>query len=154
GTVDCALTQLNAAELTGLSEIAPHVTFSKDVGFTRGMAATVAGSKFSSLPLPYQQIIIDYAVGDFAATMHAMFDSGSSAVEAAIDAGGQFELFDSDSEARLSESGQTALEESVASGVLGEDLDQRINTTVDKWSTRVTELGFEDGGDLEGFRDW
>ena len=83
GTVDCTTMQLNTAAIAGLFEVAPNLSYTDDVSFTRALSATLGGLNFSKLPLAYQQIVFDHAVDDYAVTMQDFFATGSEGISQA-----------------------------------------------------------------------
>lgn len=153
-TVDCTTMQLNTAAIAGLFEVAPHISYTSDVSFTRALSATLAGANFAKLPLAYQQIIFDHTVDDYAVTMQDFFATGSEGISQAKDFGGTIEQFDEATEDALKDSNATIAAEVAEEGSLGSDIETRLEESIERWQSEVRELGLEDGGSLADFDEW
>jgi len=152
--IDCTSLQLNTAAIAGLFEVAPNITYTNEVSFTRALSATLAGANFKDLPLAYQQIIFDNAINEYAVTMHDFFDTGSEGIAQAKDLGGEIEEFDTETVEALKKSNEEIVADISEGGSLGEDVESRLTESIEKWQNEVAELGLEDEGTLANFDEW
>ncbi|WP_029090348.1 hypothetical protein [Brevibacterium album] len=155
-TVDCIFVQGMVAGSTGLLEAAPQVSTLGEERFTGAVTAGhVAGSSFASLPLAYQQIIFDAAGIDW---MHgvtsAILGSSADAVADVRAAGGEFTEMDPEAAEAILTTQQEIADQLVADGTVEEDVREGLVESGVRWSERVLELGYEDGGDLAALDEW
>lgn len=156
GTVDCTFIQGMVAGSTGLLEVAPHVsTFGEERMTGAVTAGHVAGSRFESLPLPYQQIIFDAANIDwFHGQIAAMVGSSAVAVSDVRDASGSFTEVAQDVEDTILDTQEELVDKLVEDGVIEEDLRTQLRDGADKWTDVVEELGYTDDGELSELDEW
>lgn len=155
GTVDCTFTQPQVAGSTGIMETAPYLGIFSDRRMTgSATAANLAGAKFQSLPLAYQQIIFDAQVDHFHGNLVATMDSSLEMVKDINSAGGEIETFESAAEDRIQETQERLVDEMIADGRLDEGIRDRMQELEEKWTGIVEELGYEDGGSLAELEDW
>lgn len=143
--VDCSLTTTLAATMSGLAEVAPHVSYSTDAGFARGAGAFVGGKGYQELPLAAQQLIFDQMGEAFKNSRRADFEGTSMLMQALTENdGAMYELDDTASEVMLEATHE----------IVDADMAERINESVDKWRSEVEELGYADQGDFESYPEW
>lgn len=156
GTVDCSFAQLIPSAEGGLFEVAPHIGYSSDdySMSSRAVGAELAGASFDSLPLAYQQIIFDAATTTFSAIVRTTADGNAESVSQSKEANGTIEQFDDETEELIGETNQQLLQGVIDDGLLGEDIDERIQESADKWSAVAEETGIEDQGTFEDLDEW
>lgn len=156
GTVDCTFIQGMVAGSTGLLEAAPNVSLLEDERFTGAVTAShVAGSSFSELPLPYQQIIFDAAGIDwFHGQINGMIASTADAVRHVREADGEFFTLESDVEEQILSTQESIVDGLVEDGLIDGDLPDRLIESADKWSDVVDELGYTDDGEVADLDEW
>jgi TRAP-type C4-dicarboxylate transport system substrate-binding protein len=155
GTIDCTFLQAQVAASTGLLEVAPHISVLSEGRMTGGAnAAHVAGSGFTDLPLPYQQIIFDAEIDQFHGQLATTMDSALQAVNDARAAGGSFTPIDSEAEEKISETQERLVDELIAEGRVDKDIREQLEQSAEKWTEIVEELGYVDGGDLTDLDQW
>lgn len=155
GTVDCTFTQPQVAGGTGIMETASYLGVFSDRRMTgSATAANVAGVKFQSLPLAYQQIIFDAQVDHFHGNLVATMDGALQMVLDTNEAGGEIATFDPDAEAHIQKTQERLVEDMIAEGRLDEGIRDRMQELEEKWSGIVDELGYEDGGSLAELDEW
>jgi TRAP-type C4-dicarboxylate transport system substrate-binding protein len=155
GTVDCTFTQPQVAGGVGIMESAPYLGIFSDRRMTgSATAANLAGAKFQSLPLAYQQIIFDAQVDHFHGNLLATMDAALQMVHDLNDAGGEVATFEPDAEARIQEIQENLVDEMIADGRLDEGIRDRMPELEEKWTGIVEELGYEDGGSLADLDEW
>ncbi|GAA1998098.1 hypothetical protein [Brevibacterium samyangense] len=136
---------------TGLLEAAPQVsTLGEDRMTGAVTAGHVAGSKFPTLPVAYQQIIFDAAGVDW---MHgqisAIVASSADAVTDVRDAGGTFTDMDPAAKQVILDT-----QEELVDGVIEENVRTDLQASAEKWAGVVEELGYTDDGTLDELDSW
>ena len=156
GTVDCTLAQLLPSAEGGLLEVAPHISYSSDEYSlsSRAVGAELAGSSFETLPLAYQQIIFDAASATFGGIVGITADGNAESVRQAKAAGGTIEPMDSETEKIIGTVHEEQHAAVVEKGLLGDDIEQRVQESADAWSGVAADLGLEDQGSFEDLDEW
>ena len=156
GTVDCTLAQLLPSAEGGLLEVAPHISYSSDEYSlsSRAVGAELAGSSFETLPLAYQQIIFDAASATFGGIVGITADGNAESVRQAKAAGGTIEPMDSETEKIIGTVQEEQHAAVVEKGLLGDDIEQRVQESADAWSGVAADLGLEDQGSFEDLDEW
>lgn len=155
GTVDCTFTQPQVAGSTGIMETAPYLGIFSDRRMTgSATAANLAGAKFQSLPLAYQQIIFDAQVDHFHGNLVATMDAALEMVKDIDGAGGEIETFEPDAEERIQETQERLVDDMIAGGRLDAGVRDQLQELEEKWTGIVEELGYEDGGSLADLEEW
>ncbi|WP_101652268.1 TRAP transporter substrate-binding protein DctP [Brevibacterium ihuae] len=156
GTVDCTFAQLLPSAESGILEVAPNISYSTDEASmsSRAVGAELAGSSFANLPLAYQQIIFDAASSAYSGFVGITADGNAESVRQAKEAGGEIAVFDPATEELIKEENARQRQEVVDGGILGDDIDARVNESIETWSSAVEELGYEDGGSFEDMDEW
>lgn len=156
GTVNCTFAQLLPSAESGILEVAPHISYSSDdfSMSSRAVGAELAGSSFKELPLAYQQIIFDAASATFGGIVGIVADGNTESVRQAKEAGGTVEPFDPATEEIIGETQAEQIEAVKDKGLLGDDIDARIQESSQKWSGVAEELGLEDRGSFEDLDEW
>lgn len=156
GTVNCTFAQLLPSAESGILEVAPHISYSSDEFSmsSRAVGAELAGSSFTQLPLAYQQIIFDAASATFDGIVGIVADGNTESVRQAKEAGGSVEPFDPATEEIIAGAQSEQMEAVKENGLLGDDIDARIEESAQKWSGVAEQLGLEDGGTFEDLDEW
>jgi TRAP-type C4-dicarboxylate transport system substrate-binding protein len=154
GTVDCTLAQLVPSAEGGLFDVAPNVGYMTETSFPRSPGAMVAGSKFESLPLAYQQVIFDSYVSYFQGQMMTTIGGNAAGIKMAKEAGGEVEPFPKPVQTQIEEMSNANKEEIAKNGILGDDIADRVDASAEKWTAKAKELGYTDGGTTVDFDEW
>ena len=155
GTVDCTFTQAQVAEAVGIMETAPYLGILSDRRMTgSATSANLAGTKFQSLPLAYQQIIFDAQVDHFHGNLAGTMATSLEMLKDIESAEGEIATFEPDAEERIQETQERLVDEMIAEGRLDEDIRDQMQELEEKWTGIVEELGYEDGGNLADFDEW
>lgn len=154
-TVDCTLQQSLTATVGGVPEVAPNAAFATDRAFgNRGASGYMTGPNVASLPLAYRQILFDTEPTVNAEWIKSIVDASRSATQSAVDNGGSIGPMPDEIQGLMNESQEESTAEYLSDGILG-DLDSaRARELSDKWEEKVSELGYEDGGDYSTAYDW
>ncbi|SLN00938.1 TRAP-type C4-dicarboxylate transport system, periplasmic component [Brevibacterium yomogidense] len=154
-TVDCTLQQAGTTLTYGITEAAPNLRFADSTSNSgRFSAGLVAGSTFSELPLPYQQVIFDATPALQSGFLESVVNSGVGITEQSLASGGSVEPLPADFQETVQVTQTEMIQEAGATGVLGEDPEARVQELVEKWEGIVEEYGFTDGGDISTMHDW
>lgn len=154
GTVDCNLGPAAVSAESGLVEVAPNVGYTTDASFPRAAGAFLAGSRFSDLPLAYQQIIFDSNALASGGVVKGQTDGAAEVIKQAKAHGGEVTAFDDEVQATLEESSESLTADAVANGHIDEDIVTTIAESVDHWTEELEKSGFGDQGDTETFDEW
>ena len=153
GTVDCDLGQLAPNVEAGTFEVAPHIGYTTEAGFSRAAGAYVAGQTYSELPLAYQQVIFDSMATAFSTMTELVIGAKAVAVEEALAAGGSVRPFDADVQSAIAEhAGQLSTRTAEDAGV--PEVPARLDEAAQAWAQRVEELGHTDGGEFTQMPEW
>jgi TRAP-type C4-dicarboxylate transport system substrate-binding protein len=156
GTVDCTYSQLSPAAEGGFLEVASHLSYTDEENSLPGRAvgAQLAGSTYQNLPLAYQQIIFDAGSTVYSGMVGVVVDGNAEAVRQVKAAGGTIDEFDSGTADLIDEAQEAQFDELVAGGLLGDDLDARIQESLSTWQSAADEAGVEDEGSFETVDEW
>ena len=152
GTIDCTLGVLSDAAQGGFFEVAPHLGYPTTTSFPRVAGAILTGSGVGELPVAYQQILFDSFDAYFDGSMKA--NGKDEAIAQVNELGGSVVEVSTELQEEIQRFTELQREEVVESGILGEDIVDRLQASREKWTDRVAELGYEDGGTLADFDDW
>lgn len=152
GTIDCTLGVLSDAAQGGFFEVAPHLGYPTTTSFPRVAGAILTGSGVDELPVAYQQILFDSFDAYFDGSMKA--NGKDEAIAQVNELGGSVVEVSTELQEEIQRFTELQREEVVESGILGEDIVDRLQASREKWTDRVAELGYEDGGTLAEFDDW
>jgi hypothetical protein len=81
-------------------------------------------------------------------------DGNAEAVRQVKAAGGTIDEFDSGTADLIDEAQEAQFDELVAGGLLGDDLDARIQESLSTWQSAADEAGVEDEGSFETVDEW
>lgn len=154
GTVDCTLAQLVPSAEGGLFDVAPNVGYMTETSFPRSPGAMVAGAKFESLPLAYQQVIFDSYIDYFQGQMMTTIGGNAAGIKMAKEAGGEVEPFPKPLQEQIEELSTANKKDIAKAGTLGDDIAERVDESAKKWTAKAEELGYADGGTTVDFDDW
>lgn len=154
GTIDCDLSPMAAKDISGVYEAAPHLTYSTKANWPRFPAAYLAGSSFTDLPLAYQQIIADSSAMSLAADVQGYINSNAQHIDDLHSVDGTINEFDDAWQDQLAEFVPTLQQEAVDRGTISDDTLTQIADLEEEWTTKVTDLGFEDAGSMETTNEW
>jgi TRAP-type mannitol/chloroaromatic compound transport system substrate-binding protein len=118
------------------------------------VGAQLAGSTYQNLPLAYQQIIFDAGSTVYSGMVGVVVDGNAEAVRQVKAAGGTIDEFDSGTADLIDEAQEAQFDELVAGGLLGDDLDARIQESLSTWQSAADEAGVEDEGSFETVDEW
>lgn len=158
GVIDCSMTSMNVAGLAGIIDAAPHVAIDPEAGIALSPGAmAMSASPWESLPLVAQQLLWDrldiFVKGNVVDKIWASLAEASTAV---ADAGGSFSPLDTEARHALEAVNRELLEDVADSGAVedGVDFVERAETASEKWRNLMTDLGYEDEVDYNGFGTW
>lgn len=154
GTVDCTLAQLVPSAEGGIFEVAPNVGYMTETSFPRSPGAMVAGSKFEQLPLAYQQLVFDSYAEYFQGQMMTTIGGNAEGIKQAKAAGGEIEQFPTSLQQEIEQLNKANKKEVAQSGIIGEDIAERVDASAEKWAKKAEELGFSDSGKTANFDEW
>ncbi|WP_349828813.1 C4-dicarboxylate ABC transporter substrate-binding protein [Brevibacterium litoralis] len=156
GTVDCTLAQLLPSEETGVLEVAPHVGYTTQENSLSGRSAgaNLAGSGYQALPLAYQQIIFDSAVGGWATSNQVNAEGNYKGVAMALDNGGEVVPIDPETDEQIGATNDELLAAVEESGVIDAGVVDRTAESIQHWTDVAAELGMPEDGAVEDINDW
>ncbi|GAA2006680.1 C4-dicarboxylate ABC transporter substrate-binding protein [Brevibacterium samyangense] len=153
-TIDCTMIVMSAALEQGYMEVAPNLTYTGAGAIPRVFGSMLAGQKVANLPLAYQQIVFDSWYDSHLLSLETIPTDNMRAVEEATAKGGKVEKLAPDAVAKVEENRQASLDEVQSGGLLGDDVQGTMDSTIEKWQSTVAELGYEDGGELTDMDAW
>ncbi|GAA4282804.1 hypothetical protein GCM10022261_03350 [Brevibacterium daeguense] len=153
-TLDCTFTPFNASIQGKFHDVAPHIGYATDQGLPRGWGAYAAGTKFQSLPLPYQQIVFDSLYQVVEQGLALAVDTNAMVIEEAKAKGGEVAEFGPEAKDVIATSNEDLMQQVVESGTLGDDLEGRMAASLEKWTGVVEELEYVDGGETSEMDEW
>lgn len=154
GTVDCTLAQLVPSAEAGLFDVAPNVGFMTQTSFPRSPGAMMAGSKFDTLPLAYQQVIFDSYAGYFQGQMMTTIGGNAAGIKQAKAAGGEVEKFPTSLQQEIEDLNKANKKDVAESGIIGDDIAERVEKSAEKWAKKAKKLGYTDSGSTADFDKW
>jgi TRAP-type C4-dicarboxylate transport system substrate-binding protein len=153
-TIDCDLSPMSAKEISGVYQAAPHLAYSTESNWPRFSGTYVIGPAYDQLPLAYQQILFDAAATMTSGSAQSYVDSNSKHVDDIASVDGSIEEFDDEFQEQMAEVLEGQINAEVEAGNLPEGTIEQVDELTDKWTKRVADLGFEDGGDMVELPDW
>ena len=153
-TIDCDLSPMSAKEISGVYQAASHLAYSTEANWPRFSGTYVIGPKYEQLPLAYQQILFDAAATMTAGSAQSYVDSNSQHVEDIASVDGTIEEFDDAFQEKMAEILDEQINAEIEAGNLPEGTIDQVDELTEKWTKRVADLGFEDGGDMEELPEW
>lgn len=154
GTIDCDLSPMAAKDISGVYEAAPHLTYSTQANWPRFPATYMAGSTFTDLPLAYQQIIADSSAMSLASDVQGYINSNAQHIDDLHSVDGTINEFDDAWQEQLAEYIPTLQQEAIDNGTIDDATLTQIADLEEEWTTKIGELGYEDGGDMETINEW
>lgn len=153
-TIDCDLSPMSAKEISGVYQAAPHLAYSTESNWPRFSGTYVIGPTYEQLPLAYQQILFDAAATMTSGSAQSYVDSNSEHVDDIASVDGSIEEFDDEFQEQMAEVLEGQINAEIEAGNLPEGTIEQVDELTDKWTQRVADLGFEDGGDMEELPEW
>lgn len=154
GTIDCTLAVLSDVVQGGFLEVAPNLGYPTETSFPRVSGAILTGSKVDGLPLAYQQLLFDGFDAYFHGGMTSTVGSKVDAIALANEGSGSIDEASPELQAAIREFAEDRRAEVAETGIIGEDIDERLDASREKWSQVIEELGYEEAGDFADFADW
>ncbi|GAA2010080.1 TRAP transporter substrate-binding protein DctP [Brevibacterium samyangense] len=156
GTVDCSLAELLPTAESSLPEVAPYITYVDDATSfsSRAVGAMLAGPSFDALPLPYRQIVFDAGQTQLAGMTGIVMDGTAASMAGAKEHGGAVEAMDPASAEIIRTTNAELTAGVVSDGLLGDDVEARIDESEEHWATSAEALGLTDTGAPEDFDTW
>lgn len=154
GTIDCTLGVLSDVVQGGFFEVAPNLGYLTDTSYPRVSGAILTGSGVEQLPLAYQQILFDSFDAYFHGTMMTVVGATEEAISVAREQDVTVTEAAPELQAEIEDFANIQRQEIVDSGILGEDILDRLQSTREKWVDRIEELGYEEQGSLADFDEW
>lgn len=152
GTIDCTLGVLSDAAQGGFFEVAPHLGYPTTTSFPRVAGAILTGAGVEELPVAYQQILFDSFDAYFDGSIKA--NGKDEAIAQVNELGGSVVEVSPELQEEIQQFADLQRQEVVESGILGEDIVDRLQASREKWADRVEELGYEEQGTLADFDEW
>lgn len=153
-TIDCDLSPMSAKEISGVYQAASHLAYSTEANWPRFSGTYVIGPKYEQLPLAYQQILFDAAATMTAGSAQSYVDSNSQHVEDIASVDGTIEEFDDEFQEQMAQILDGQITAEIEAGNLPEGTIEQVDELTEKWTQRVADLGFEDGGDMKELPEW
>ncbi|GAA4283780.1 hypothetical protein GCM10022261_13110 [Brevibacterium daeguense] len=154
GTIDCSLAVLSDVVQGGFFEVAPSLGYPTTTSFPRVSGAILTGTTVEQLPLAYQQIIFDSFDGYYQGGMEATIGSKVDAISQAKETGVAIDEASEDLQEQIKSFADGRRQEIAESGIIGEDILDRLDASREKWTTKIEELGYSEDGGLEDFDEW
>lgn len=152
GTIDCTLAVLSDAAQGGFFEVAPHLGYTTTTSYPRVAGAILTGVGVEELPLAYQQILFDSYEAYFDGSMKS--HGKDEAVTQVNEFGGEVVEASPELQSEIEQFTELKRQEVLESGILGEDIVDRLQASREKWADRVEDLGYEEQGTLADFDEW
>ena len=154
GTIDCTLAVLSDVVQGGFLEVAPNLGYPTETSFPRVSGAILTGSGVDRLPLAYQQLIFDGFDAYFHGGMVSTVGSKVDAIALANEGSGSIEEASTDLQEQVRSFAQERRGEVAESGIIGDDIQERLDASRETWSAAIEELGYEESGDFADFDEW
>lgn len=153
-TIDCDLSPMSAKEISGVYQAASHLAYSTEANWPRFSGTYVIGPTYDQMPLAYQQILFDAAATMTAGSAQSYVDSNAQHVEDIASVDGTIEEFDDEFQEQMAQILDGQITAEIEAGNLPEGTIEQVDELTEKWTQRVADLGFEDGGDMEELPEW
>ena len=154
GTIDCTLAVLSDVVQGGFFEVAPHLGYPTETSFPRVAGAILTGSTVDSLPLAYQQILFDGFDAYFHGGMVSTVGSKVDAIELANEGDGSIDEASTALQDEIWSFAEETRGEVAESGIIGEDIQERLDASRETWQAKIEELGYEETGEFADFDQW
>jgi len=154
GTIDCDLSPMGAKEISGVYEAAPHLGYTTQASWPRFPAAYLAGSTFQELPLAYQQIIFDSQQLGLGNDVGNYINSNALFIDDTRSIDGTINEFDQAMQDELANFITVLQDEAIEAGTIDADTVSQIEELDEKWSSAISEMGYEDEGEMDDLNEW
>lgn len=154
GTIDCTLAVLSDVVQGGFFEVAPNLGYPTDTSFPRVSGAILTGSGVDALPLAYQQIIFDSFDAYFHGGMESTVGSKVDAIALANESGGDIDEASAELQDEIRAFAEDRREGVVESGIIRDDILDRLEESRATWTAKIDELGYEEDGGFADFDEW
>lgn len=154
GTIDCTLAVLSDVVQGGFFEVAPTLGYPTETSFPRVSGAILTGAGVDQLPLAYRQILFDAFDQYYQGSLEAGIGSKVDAIEIADETGVEIEEASSDLQDQIRSFAEITRDEVAESGIIGDDIVERLEASREHWTATVEELGYEETGEFAEFDEW
>ena len=158
GVIDCAVTSVNVAWVTGIIPIAPYHIIGRHTGFSQpNVNFAFDEMLWEDLPLAGRQLLFDLQKGVIEESMLSGWQQIQLGVQTHYDSGGGVLFMDDAAEELLQAYNDSVVEATRSSKVVADPdgLVDRLLANSDKWEGIITELGYADmDPGWENFADW
>lgn len=157
GVADCTMNSLLVGELGGFIEVVPHVVVDSGAGFGSGAGAWAYSTEaWESYPLVVQQLLFDRLDAFMISNYESVWETIESAMTKIESAGGEVTEYADDARAAIAGTNDTMLDELRANTAVGDGKAwvDTIESAIDKWHTKIPELGFGEEVAYNDFPDW
>jgi TRAP-type C4-dicarboxylate transport system substrate-binding protein len=153
GVIDCGEMSLSTLKIVGAMDIAKHVSYAEDTGFSDVPGAFSFGRGFwEDTPLVARQLMWDRLDVFVEETIRTAIATEAEVLQTMVDNGGSVESWDADASAKMADFNEGLLE--TARSENGE-LVTALESNTDSWLQVVTEdLGYEDQGTYADLPKW
>lgn len=153
-TIDCDLSPMSAKEISGVYQAASHLAYSTEANWPRFSGTYVIGPKYEQLPLAYQQILFDGFDAYFHGGMVSTVGSKVDAIELANEGDGSIDEASTALQDEIRSFAEETRGEVAESGIIGEDIQERLDASRETWQAKIEELGYEETGEFADFDQW
>ncbi|GAA1541268.1 hypothetical protein [Nocardioides humi] len=153
GVVDCTLTSLTVAALSGFIPAAPHFVIDQETGFgNSGGSFVVNADKWDSLPLAARQLLFDRADVFLTANFEGAWDNIKDAVGQFDEADGEVSPMEPDTKAELEAFNKSLIDAARSNAAIAdaEGFVDTIEESLQTWS----DLEGDAPTDYAEFADW
>lgn len=154
GTIDCTLAVLSDVVQGGFFEVAPTLGYPTETSFPRVSGAILTGSGVEQLPLAYQQILFDAFDHYYQGSLEAGIGSKVDAITIVNETGVDIEEASSDLQDEVRSFAELTRDEVAESGIIGDDIVDRLDASREHWTSTVEEMGYEEAGEFAEFDEW
>ncbi|MFA5581933.1 MAG: hypothetical protein WDA25_08285 [Paracoccaceae bacterium] len=147
GVIDCAVTSVNVAEVTGIIPIAPYHIIGQHTGFSQpNVNYAFDEMLWEDLPLAGRQLLFDLQKDYIEESIMRSWTVIQQGVNSHYEAGGAVITMDEAAEARLQAYNDSVIEATRSNRFLADPdaFVDRLLATSDKWESILTELGYAD----------
>jgi TRAP-type C4-dicarboxylate transport system substrate-binding protein len=149
-TIQCSVTQMNAAVDSGLLPAAPNLmVFDGSAVPSRPSTALATGINVENMPLPYRQIIFDATASTYAAWFEGIETGTAEGLAEIEENGGTVEMVSTASQETVAAEVARQRDEALQSELLGADFATRVEETTAKWESILDEVGIDDDRSFE-----
>lgn len=142
GVVDCAMTTLGTAMLTGIIPAAPYMAVDLDTGLSNaGGAIAIGRDAWGSLPVAGQQLLFDRIDVLLEANIRALWEGGVNAMAEIEKSGGSVVEFDAETAKTLSDANGSLVEAAKGDSALGDSsVIEDLVADDAVWAEKIAEL--------------